>query len=574
MVAAENLKCTGKSNKKIFPFVKYRSKLAGNTSTITPMKKQYKGIPNALFLIIWLTGLALLPGCTKEEPSKQPNIIFFIADDMYPEMFNCLPEGKGKNLTPNLDRLAGEGTLMMNQYVVSPVCTPSRYNCLTGKYASRATNEAFLRKTEAEEGQTVIQWNSFITERDSILPHYLRNLGYTTGMVGKNHVIEARGLYNFPDFDADPQAPENKIHVEENYKRVEAAILACGFDYAGGLYHNNPNFIGLAALAVQNLDWTAQAGVEFIDLNHEKPFFLYFATTVPHQPNEPERSWNADPRITARGLIDKAPDVLPARETIPERIKAAGLEGTDRENLLWLDDALGALIQKLEEYDILDNTIIFFFNDHGQHAKGTLYQGGVYDPSIIWRSGGFECGPVCNATVTNVDFAPTILEMAGASNIPDGLDGFSFREALEGGISQSRESMYFELGYARAVIKGKYKYYAVRYPQYATNWTPEERAAVLDRYNKGRDFRKMLIVNRDPAKPFSHLEVLPGGGQAENETYGKMPGYFDPDQLYDLETDPGEQVNLANDPEFSDILKEMKETLRSYTNNLPGKFKI
>ncbi len=94
---------------------------------------------------------------------------------MYPEMFNCLPEGEGKNLTPNLDRLAREGTMMMNQYVVSPVCTPSRFNCLTGKYASRATNTAFLKNTEREEGQTVIQWNSFITNRDSILPHYLRN---------------------------------------------------------------------------------------------------------------------------------------------------------------------------------------------------------------------------------------------------------------------------------------------------------------------------------------------------------------------------------------------------------------
>jgi arylsulfatase A len=62
---------------------------------------------------------------------QKPNIIFFIADDMYPEMFNCLPQGKGKNLSPNLDRLANEGVIMENQYVVSPVCTPSRYNCLT-----------------------------------------------------------------------------------------------------------------------------------------------------------------------------------------------------------------------------------------------------------------------------------------------------------------------------------------------------------------------------------------------------------------------------------------------------------
>lgn len=516
----------------------------------------------------------LLMGCNSVQESLQPNVIFFIADDMYPEMFNCLPEGEGKNLTPNLDRLAREGTLMTGQYVVSPVCTPSRFNCLTGKYASRANNREFLNKTKHEEGQTVIQWNSFITQEDSILPHYLKELGYSTGMVGKNHVIEAQGLYQFPDYQADPNEPGVKQKVEENYKKVEEAIMATGFDYAGGLYHNNPNFIGLGELAVQNLDWTTEAGLDFIDQNKKNPFFLYFATTVPHGPTKANRSWNADPRITARGILPEAPKGMPARSTLPERVKEAGLEGTNRENILWLDDALGALIHKLEEHGLLENTIIFFFNDHGQHAKGTLYQGGVVNPSIIWKSGGFECGDVCEAPVSNVDFAPTILELTGAEKIPEDMDGISFLGALNGVQSETRESLFFELGYARAVIKGKYKYYALRYPDYALNWTADERAAELDRYNKGREFRNMNIVNRDPEKPFSHLEVVPGGGNAEHQTYGKLPGYFDLDQLYDLESDPGEMINLANDPENQEVLQEMKLILGAYLDNLPGKFDL
>jgi arylsulfatase A-like enzyme len=173
-----------------------------------------------------------------------------------------------------------------------------------------------------------------------------------------------------------------------------------------------------------------------------------------------------------------------------------------------------------------------------------------------------------------VDFAPTILELAGAGQIPEDLDGISFLNALEGKPVQTRESLYFELGYARAVIKGKYKYFAVRYPEYATRWTPEERARELDRYNRGREFRNMKIVNRDPERPFSHLEVVPGGGQAENETYGLLPGYFDPDQLYDLEKDPEEQVNLAEDPEYQEVLAEMKALLQGYIDQLPGKFDL
>ena len=102
-------------------------------------------------LILTISLLSII-GCSsrgskqEKEEAKKPNIIFFIADDMYPWMFNNTPEGKTKdgkprNLTPNIDRLAKEGVWLENMTVVSPVCTPSRYNSLTGNYASRAVNE-------------------------------------------------------------------------------------------------------------------------------------------------------------------------------------------------------------------------------------------------------------------------------------------------------------------------------------------------------------------------------------------------------------------------------------------------
>ncbi|MFC2138064.1 sulfatase [Bacteroidota bacterium] len=521
---------------------------------------------------------SVLPFCSPRQKSinksEKPNIVFFIADDLYPEMLNYLPEGKGKNLTPNSDRLAQEGTIMVNQYVVSPVSTPSRYNCLTGNYASRAQNEFFLEQTKKEEGQTVIHWNTEIIPNDKILPHYLHELGYKTGMVGKNHVIEAKDLYEFPDYWADAKDPEIDKKVKENYEKSWQAILNCGFDYAEGIYHNNPNWIGLGELAVQNLDWTTEAGLNFIDKYHNDPFFLYFATTIPHQPSQPELSWNANPLITANGYLDKAPDVLPPRHTLPERIKEAGLDGNNEELILWLDDAVGALLDKLEENDILDNTIIFFFNDHGQKAKGSLYQGGTLSPSFVWRKGGFKCGNICMANVLNIDFTPTILEFAGADFKHDVFDGKSFKSILEDEKDEIHKSLYFELGYARAIIKGKYKYYAIRYPDYAINMTSGERAERLEAYNGTRRFRNMPIVNSDPAAPFSHFSIVPGGEQAEHESYGKKPAYFDPDQLYDLETDPNEMNNIANDPAFYEILEELKAELKKYIDDLPGKFII
>jgi arylsulfatase A-like enzyme len=525
------------------------------------------------FLFLTFGFLWLLFSCTGPK-TNPPNIIFIIADDMYPEMFNCLPEGKGKNLTPNLDRLADEGVVMLNQYVASPVCTPSRFNCLTGKYASRAVNKEFLNFTEKQGGQTVIQWNTFITEKDKILPHYLKERGYVTGMVGKNHVIEVDSLYFFPDFQADPKDPEIDKQVKANYNKVVSAILRNGFDYAEGIYHNNPNFIGLQELAVQNMEWITAAGLDFIEQNKDNPFFLYFATTIPHQPSSPERSWKANPLVTANGYLDEAPDVMPDRSTLPDRIREARLEGNNKELILWLDDALGALIQKLETLEILDNTFIFFFNDHGQKAKGTLYQHGVKSPAIVWKSGGFPVGNTSGASVQNIDFAPTILDFAGIDNTDTSFDGQSFKPVLEGQGPDKNRPLFFELGFARAIIKGDYKYYAVRYPEYAVNMTRKERIEKLDAYNETRRFRNMKIVNYDPMAPFSHFSVIPGGQQAENESYGTRPAYYEADQLYNIKDDPGEVNNLASDPKFREILEDLKSDLRDYTRDLPGKFNI
>lgn len=510
----------------------------------------------------------------RPEVEERPNVIFFIADDMYTDMFNCLPDGDGKNLTPNLDRLANEGTVMMNQHVVSPVCTPSRYNCMTGRFASRALSENFLKKTEQEDGQTVIQWNTFITPEERVLSHHLQDAGYKTGMVGKNHVVEVKGLETFEDYWGDPKDPANKAMLEENYRKTREAILNTGFDYAESIYFDNPGFIGLGHLASQNMEWIAEGGLNFIDQNKDDPFFLYFATTIPHHPSDPEHSWKADRLVSAKGYLENAPDVMPSRDTLTPRLQEAGITEENKELVLWLDDALGALIDRLEKHDLIDNTIIFFFNDHGQRAKGHLYQGGIWNPSIVWRSGGFDCGAVSQSKIQNIDFAPTILDFAGIEFDSAEFDGKSFRPVLEGKTEEIHDTLYLELGYARGVMKGNYKYMAIRYPEYADDMTLEDRAVVLEKYNDGRRMRKMLMVNDDPAAPYSHFSTVPGGEAAEHESYGVLPGYFDADQLYDLSKDPTEQVNLASNPEYAAILEELKSDLQAYLDDLPGTFDL
>jgi arylsulfatase A len=505
---------------------------------------------------------------------RKPNIVFFIADDMHPKNFNCLPQGKGKNLTPNIDRLATEGVIMTGQHVASPICTPSRYNVLTGRYASRAQNHFFKQRTAAE-GQTVVEFNTHILKTDVTLAKLLQKAGYATGMVGKNHVVQVSGLKRFHNFDASAKDPRNAATLKANHDHVCQAIRETGFDYVDRVYHNNPHFLGLHELAVQNMEWITEGGLNFIDKNRDKPFFLYFATTVPHGPTDAKHSWNANPLISAVGYLKTAPKVQAPRSTISKRLKAAGLPvNRNTANMLWLDDAVGALLDKLKKTGQLDDTVFFFFSDHGQSSKGTVYQGGVHDPSVVWRKGGFPCGPKSDALVHIVDFAPTILDIAGYDYSGDTFDGESFFPQLKGEPQKANRVLYFELGYSRAVRKGLWKYIAVRYPEQMEEMSMEKRKKVLDEWNAARRRRHLPIVTKDPTAKFSHLTPIPGGGHAEAASTGVYPGYHDRDQLYDLSKDPTEQKNLANDPKYKQKLKEMKQELQKTLDTLPGKFNL
>lgn len=521
-----------------------------------------------------LAGLFLPCPCAwpDESPTNsRPNFVFFIADDMQRAMFNCLAESDEPFLTPNLDQLAAQGTLMLEQYVSAPVCTPSRFTCLTGRYASRARSRGLL-STIRQEGQSVVNWNTMIMPGQVTLASLLRQAGYRTGMVGKNHVVEASGRKKI-GYHEDPRDPDVRARLQADQEMLCAAIKRCGFDYAAAIYHNNPDSNGPKALAAHNLDWITSAGLTFIEENKDQPFFLYFAVTVPHAPGNAARSWNTDRRTTAAGFLDEPLQVLPPRQDIPQRLRDAGVPAdSQRANMLWLDDALGALLGKLHEHGLDENTIVFFFNDNGQGAKGTLYQGGINSPSIVWRKGGFPCGLVSKVRILNTDFAPTILDFAQVP-IPEGLcNGTSFRPALEGSREPIHESLYFEMGYTRAVIYDHWKYLAVRYPERARRMPLEERAKVLEEFNARQREHSQPVFTTDPSAPFSHMSLIPGGGGAEAMSTGKKPGYYDADQLYDLSRDPGERNNLAGDPEYATVLETMKQHLRQHLKALPGGF--
>ena len=518
---------------------------------------------------IFLTTLLCLPCCGLFAGEK-PNILFIITDDMYSWQMNFMPDGAGKNYTPHLDRLAEEGVVMRNQYVSSTVCTPSRYSVITGRYASRSQDPRFVANTE-KLGQSHVQWNTFVDpSRESTIAGRLGEAGYRTGFVGKDHMIMT------PDrkplgLSADPDDPQTRQIMEHNALASEKALKSAGFEYVSRVYQNNPDFNGCRELAVHNQDWITEGALEFLGEKDDRPFFLYFATTTPHGPTEPERSWKADRRATPEGWLDYTPEVQPDSTSIARRARENGAEG--RETILWIDDAIGALLNKLEETGKLDNTVIFFFNDHGQTAKGSIYQGGAYNPSVVWRHDGWPAGRESEALVSNIDFAPTMLEIAGARAAGD-VDGISFLPVLENRAGQIRDSLFFEMGFTRGVLKDGMKYIALRFPPSIANMSLQERQANLDHMNNNLRDRRRPVHTEDPTKPFGHLMPVPGGHDAEQGAVRAYPHYYEADQMYNLVKDPSEQNNVYGLDEYSEQQEALKELLQSYLVTLPGKFPL
>ncbi|UCC99867.1 MAG: sulfatase-like hydrolase/transferase [Phycisphaerales bacterium] len=485
--------------------------------------------------------------------AERPNILFIITDDQERKEFNFLPEGrdeygKPRNLSPNIDQLATEGLVLLNQYVSSPVCTPSRYAVLTGTYASRSP--AFARAV-ADGEQINITWNTHIDRETPNLARTLRQAGYFTGAVGKNHVVEVeeRGRAAPPE-DADPRQPEVAAYYATKQRQQVEAFKASGFDFAASLYAGNLPGHTCKALEFHNMDWITDGALNFLDQweGTARPFFLYVATTLNHGPGPRNKKYTGDPLATPAGYLEKPLSVQPPRSSIPERLKQAGLpiEGQACD-VLWLDDGIGAILKKLEALKALDNTIIFYFDDHGvEDGKGSLYQGGIKSVSFVWAPRYVKGGRQTTVNVSNIDFAPTIMELC---DVPERdrypMDGKSFVPVLKGSEVDIHEYLFFELGATRAVLKDEWKYLAFRLP-------------------------KSLPENS--SEPYTHLADRPGGRGSEGPAMDFYPNYYDKDQLYNIRNDPLERRNLYGEVAQKDKVAAMRQLLREAVAKVPGPF--
>ena len=498
--------------------------------------------------------------------AQKPNIILIISDD---QSFNSIGyTSNGQVYTPTIDMLAKNGMVFSNAHHPVTVCSPSRYSMLTGKYSGRCQGEEYLAKFPPGT-LTRTENNCELTLWEDHLGKILGRNGYTTGFVGKSHIMEhdilakanwsSYGLQSYAQTD-DPYDPAVSARMKHNHEVYQDIVRSYGFDYADGIYMANVKELNNDALNVHNLEWTVDKARRFIEQEKDNPFFLFFSTTLHHGPvpwavsdGNYWSSFDADPKLTGEGFIDTTWDFMPGRQEIQEKYIAAGFTEKDAYTLL-LDEGIKAIRDKLVELDLEENTLIIFMPDHGmwRHGKATLHDFGLKVPMLMHWKGKIVAGSEYDGLVQTVDFLPTLLDLAGI-DLPAGFetDGKSLKTIIESGIGESHASLFSELGYARAVKTRDWKYIAVRYPE-----------DVQVKIDNGETFTGFegRIIDFPYLTNNSHL-----GYHASRNN----PHYFEVDQLYDLNADSAETVNVID--LHPGVLQEMRELLSEYLLSFEGR---
>ena len=493
--------------------------------------------------IISFSIFCLLGNLSPAAQSQRPNIIMFLIDDQNPSSIAAFG---GDTYTPNLDRMAQEGMKFTRAYVSSSVCTPSRYSFLTGRFAGNSHSKLYVDAVGGKENQGLPNFNVAL-ERDKMnVGNVLREAGYNTGFVGKFHLTSS---LDFPEFyngkdkwiniskTARP-GPETSAQFKHNERWMRRYLNELGFSWAKNVYPENMP----SPYSTHNPEWTTVAALEFIEENKDGPFYLHLCSTLLHGPDKSWRKSMDHPLITGEGEVERLPEIMTPRAELLKIIKEKGFDPDSHvAGEAWIDDSLGAVLRKLKELGIDDNTLVIFAPDHGRDGKASVFSHGSCQVPMIMRwPRGIAAGQVCEELVQNIDLVPTFFEL-GKADKPESyrIDGQSLTPLFKNGKAIDwRNHLYLEMGAARATVTKDWSYIAVRYTQ--------EQIAEIKRAAPQNLPRAMSYIGR--------LGIGVRGAD--------RPGFFDEDQLYHLKTDPKEMRNLAGHIGHSSRVKEMRQKMQ------------
>jgi arylsulfatase A-like enzyme len=378
---------------------------------------------------ILLVAAVFTPTALGAATTRAPNIIFFLIDD-----WGWTDGGAfGSKLyeTPNIDRLVSQGMKFTQGYSACTVCSPTRAALMTGKNPARLHITDWIAGHNRPYAKLKIpDWRLELPLEEKTIAEELKTRGYTTGIFGKWHLGE------------EPFYPEHQ-----------------GFDVnVGGCNRGSPGAY-FPPYGIPNIqderpgemlsDRLTRDAISFIETNKARPFYVYFPHYAVHTPlgGKPEVVEKYKKKIAAGNYLQTNP------------VYAALVES--------VDDSVGAVMKKLAELKLDQNTVIILTGDNGglsgtvneqgwrpgptrndplRLGKGSAYEGGVRVPLVVKWPGVTKAGSVNETPVITMDYFPTILEMVdgGATKLDAApTDGESITALLKGGSKLKREALYW-----------------------------------------------------------------------------------------------------------------------------------
>jgi arylsulfatase A-like enzyme len=462
----------------------------------------------ALFAVTLASLLTPPASAWGNTPTARPNIVFILIDDLRWDDIGCAGHPFVK--TPHIDRIAKEGALFRNAYATTPLCSPSRASILTGLYAH----------THGIKDNTN---NDVASHKLVTFLLLLQRAGYATAFIGKWHMGSD---------DSPRPGIDHWIGLKGQGQYLDPEMKLNG----------RPQTVSGYATDIFN-----EKAVEFIKRPHTKPFVLYLSHKAVHPnlqqrpdgsisdpnashfiPAERHKHLYADAKIPRRpnALIEKLegkPALMRQIGNLPPLSRATGTSDDvirDRLRMLMsVDEGVGKIFQALADKKLLDNTLIVFSSDHGyfygEHGlsveRRLAYEETSRIPLLMRCPSLIKAGTVVEPFALTVDFAPTLLDVAGVP-VPKNMHGRSLVPLLKGDKTPIRRSFLIEY-FSDTVFPrmDRMGYQAVR------------------------------------SERWKHIQ------------YTDLKGM---DELYDLQADPYEMRNLIEEPRMQNVRAEMSTELR------------
>ncbi|QDV63974.1 Arylsulfatase [Crateriforma conspicua] len=467
-----------------------------------------------LLLVCGLMAAAILRGPSLQADDhsdpQRPNVLFILTDDQRYNALSCM--GHPHLKTPHIDRLAGEGLLFKNHFCTTSLCSPSRASILSGLYAH--THGVSNNFTEYPADMV-----SF--------PMRLQQEGYETAYVGKWHMGEKNdnprpGFDHFVTHKGQGQYFDTTFNFNGNDRRVVPGyythvVTEMATDWIGERDGDKPWMLMLGHKAPHSFYFPEpkyEDAFDSVDVQYPRTAFML----------DDKPAWFKKRLDTWHGIYGPLFDW---RKDFPDRSPEAVEDFANMVRAYWgtllsVDDSVGVIYDFLKERGELDNTLIIYTSDngllegeHGMVDKRTGHEPSIRIPLVVRYPGltPTDQPKVVEQLVSTIDFAPTILDVCDAKPL-DHVHGQSWKQLAQGNDSDWRDSYYYEYNYEH------------QFP-----YTPNVRALRTDRWKYIR---------------YPHGDGTPDRHMAE---------------LYDLQADPQESVNLINDPAHADTAVKLRAEL-------------